>query len=142
MGCSGEFKEISPGPKSRYWVNSIGEGALDRENTRAVYRSLGVRGRLSVCRNVLVLCSDKLDGSQRFGFLVLVILVGLLIVDWYWGMPLSSGVQVDCIAVCSLRCWSLDLLQVVPSICCVLSTWQICWVWMGLFPRSNTDSSW
>ena len=63
MGCSEEFKEISPGPKSRYWVNSIGEGALDRENTRAVYRSLGVRGRLSVCRNVLVLCSDRLDGS-------------------------------------------------------------------------------
>lgn len=63
VGCSGEFKEISPGPKSRYWVNSIGEGALDRENTRAVYRSLGVRGRLSVCRNVLVLCSDRLDGS-------------------------------------------------------------------------------
>ena len=63
MGCSGEFREIFPGPKSRYWVNSIGEGALDRENTRAVYRSLGVRGRLSVCRNVLVLCSDRLDGS-------------------------------------------------------------------------------
>ena len=55
VGCSGEFKEISPGPKSRCWVNSIGEGALDRENTRAVYRSLGVRGQLSVCRNVLVL---------------------------------------------------------------------------------------
>ena len=57
-------------------------------------------------------------------------------------MPLLSEAQVDCITVCSLGCWSLDLLQVVPSIRCVLSTWQICWVWMGLFPRSNTDSSW
>lgn len=46
-------------------MNSIGEGALDSENTRAVNCSLGVRGRLSDCRNVLVLelCSDRLDGS-------------------------------------------------------------------------------